>query len=312
MSLASLETSSPEINFVALEYEFEDAEIILEKNIFKFIRKHKSLYYPHSYEWDVTITNTISSSNVNMHNIFIMRTCICKLVYFNKSTNKVILQISEYSIQNTLKVKFIDFVDKLEMKYNVDAEFKLLKKDSKYNNYSIIIEYDPEGFTWFERNGKVKDHLNISSNEKMNVVCMLYLDKKIHKNVDTPQYKQTIGFRWMLFQVREVFLRPQKCMIRLSSDNENLKEGNGESTIKEENFFVPFSSFNASYMSPIFNQPPPPPPPPPLPPVFKIRTPIIKKNEIINKIKKDSNLQFVVSKDELMQVMKKMKSREIL
>lgn len=302
MSLAS-----PEINFVALEYEFEDSEIILDKYIFKFIRKHKSLYFTHSYEWDVTIPN--SNCTLNMHNILIMRTCICKLVYFNKSTNKVILQISEYSsIQNTLKQKFIDFVDKLEMKYNVDAEFKLLKKDSKYNNYSIIIEYDPEGFTWFERNGKVKDHLNISCAEKMNVVCMLYLDKKIHKNVDVPQSKQIVGFRWRLFQVREIFLRPQKCMIRLSSDIiDNLKEGNGESNEKEDNFFVPFASFNA----PTFN-PPPPPPPPPLPPVFKISTPIIKKNEIINKIKKDSNLQFVVSKDELMQVMKKMKSRELL
>lgn len=298
------ESKSQIINFIALEYEFDDFEKIIEKYALKFIRKQKSLYYPNSFEWDVTVMNPEENMIVNYEKIptvIIMRTCVCKLVYFNKYRTQVILQISEYSSQNSLTCKFIHFVEKLETFYKIDSEFRLIKKDSKYNNFSIIIDYDPDGFTWFDREGKPKDHLNVPMHEKINVAGIMYLDKKISKNADGSG-EPIIGFRWRLFQLRDIYLRPQKCMVRLSTDSAAPSDN-------DTNFYVPFySGFpGANYVPP----PPPPPPPPPLPPVFKISSQI-KKNQIINKIKKDSNQQFVVSQDELMQVMKKIKSREIL
>jgi hypothetical protein len=288
------------INFLALEYEYKDFEEILLKYSFHFVRKHKSLYLPSCFEWDVTTKNA-DLTFPDVPNVFIMRTCICKLVYFNKYRNQAIFQINEHSMQNSLSSKFMEFVEKLESKFDVDDEYKLIKKDTKYNNYSLIMDYDPEGFTWFERSGKVKDHLHMSNFEKINVVGVLYLDKRIMKTTTAENAsKSAYGFRWKLFQIREIYLRPQKCMIRLTSDCASA------ASESESNFFVPFASACAHMLAP-----PPPPPPPPLPPIFKMNT-VIKKNEIVNRLKKDSSVQFVISQDELMQVMKKMKSKEIL
>lgn len=295
------DNSQRKIIFCPIDYENSTFQDFFLKYEFEFVRCHKSLYFPNSFEFDISLKKKVDLSPIVVSSdvvssvsmsptLFILRTPICKIVYFNKMSNKAIFQIS--NPQNKISEKFIIFINEMQEKYQIDSEFNLVKQDSRYKNFSLILDLDSDGFSWFDRNGIEKDtSCNINS-DKPNVVGMLYLDKKIILKSDSA--KTQIGFRWRLFQLREIFLVKQKCLIKLKIDQE-----------KDDDIFHPFPTVSSF--------PPPPPPPPPLPPVFKLTEKIIiRKKEIINKIKKESNQNFVVSQDELLQVLKKMKAKEIL
>lgn len=282
--------SSDEINFYPIDYENHTFEEFYSRNEFDFIRKHKSLYHLNSFEFDVCSKKLTDAGTPFL---FILRTPICKIVYFNKNTNKAIFQISNPT--NKISEKFIIFVNDMQEKYEIHSDFHLIKHDQSFNNYSLILEMDLDGFAWFDRLGVERDQKSI---EKPNVVGILYLDKKILVK-GSEHTKQKIGFRWRLYQLREMFLGQQKCMIKLKTD-----PAESASNFVKDDIFVPFPTVSA------LPQPPIPPPPPP---VFKIAPKIIiKKKELINRLKKETNQNFVVSQDELIQVLKRMKSKELL
>lgn len=276
-------------DFVALEYEFLKSD--LEKDMLDYVHRHrlyfyhrhKSLYLPNAIEWDVSVVDKPDS-------VIILRTPVSRLVYLNTFQQRIILQIVR---TNSLYDRFCRFVSLMEKEYNVDPYYSLVKKSETFNNSSIIIDYDPDGFTCFDRVGTalMMSQVHTLVSDRAHVVGLLYLDKKF---VNLQNQKN--GLRWRLFQLRQIFLGPQKCMIRLQSDL--ARESSDESF--DRNFFAPF----VKYVS--VNIFPPPPPPPPPPPVFSVN-PIIKKNAIISKIRKQNDQKFVLSQSELDAALKRLR-----
>jgi hypothetical protein len=266
-----------------LHYEIENFVL---PNI-KFVNRQKSYLYSNSIEFDCLSEND---------EILFLRTPACKCVFFNGHT--IILQIIK---NGNLYLKFISFIKKIEQTQNVSES---LIKENENQVLSMVIHIDMDAFIWFERERPVEKKMSYSTTKvKTSVVAIIYLDKKIlNCNQNDLQEK----LRWRCFQLRDIFLQKRKCMIRFKDENED----DNESIINFDDIFFYKESSNISNLQ-LINKTLtflPPPPPPPLPPVFKMNNEIvIKKKQLVDKLKKETSNLFVVSQDELNTILKKFK-----
>lgn len=268
------------MNMKVLHYEIDDFYL----PPFKFVNKQKSLILTNHIEYDCFSEND---------EIIIIRTPICKCVYYNGLT--IILQIVKTGL---LYKKFIETINKIEHTYKINDS---LIKCNETNISSMILSVDTDAFTWFERERPIEKIISSTTKVKTSVVAILYIDKKvssIYRENDTT-------FRWRCFQVRDVFLQKRKCMIRFKNESESEIDENHEF---DDIFYVNHSMNNVIFTHVVSLPTPPPPPPPPLPPVFKMNTEIIvKKKQLVEKLKKESSNLFVVSQDELNLVLERFK-----
>lgn len=267
------------MNMKVLHYEIDGFQL----PPFKFVNKQKSLILMNHIEYDCFTEND---------EIIIIRTPICKCVYYNGLT--IILQIVK---TGHLYKKFIETIHNIEHTYKINDS---LIKCNETNITSMIISVDTDAFTWFERERPIEKMISSTTKVKTSVVAILYLDKKV-----SSVFKENdSSFRWRCFQVRDIFLQKRKCMIRFKDDLET-----DESNEFDDIFYVNHSMNNVistHVVSLATPTPPPPPPPPPLPPVFKMNTEIIvKKKQLVEKLKKESSNLFVVSQDELNSVLER-------
>lgn len=273
------------MNMKVLHYEIDDFYL----PPFKFVNKQKSLILANHIEYDCFSEND---------EIIIIRTPICKCVYYNGLT--IILQIVKTGL---LYKKFIETINNIEHTYKINDS---LIKCNENNISSMVLLVDTDAFTWFERERPIEKIISSTTKVKTSVVAILYIDKKvssIYRENDTT-------FRWRCFQVRDVFLQKRKCMIRFKNESESETEDNNEF---DDIFYVNHSSnlslLSLTQMNSLTSLTlPPPPPPPPLPPVFKMNTEIIvKKKQLVEKLKKESSNLFVVSQDELNLVLERLR-----
>lgn len=205
----------------------------------------------------------------------LIRSPLCKLVYV--TNRRVILQIQSNDVSDL----FVRCISRLESAYQCSGSLIQCHHGVK----SMIVEIDPYGMMFYKRNGEDVSFEVIKESYKESkpyVICMFYLDKRTQKNSE-------YNFRWRVFQMREYFIRrANQCLIRFKDDDKDVPD------------YEP-------YIKSFTHTPPTPPPPPP---VFRVNTDVvIKKRVIIDKLKTENMNQYIMTKEQLEETIRRIKKK---